>query len=238
MKSAWPGLSYPSVLPAGARAASNTWGGSELTSFPEVQVKPAYVLRPVLGPAVSCPCSPVIFRVANSVLVAWNGHMSLFLLCAPVWSLQPEGCNYFLTLSASSLCCSICLHMVKDTVVLISLAGIIIPSWQILPLAWSCEAKEPSLSLAVGRQRCVLVIQLCPFVSLTAEAGIQACVKTRERRKILLFWLCSQRPQFNNHQECAIPMLIFRPARASATGDMTSMAAVGLGRWVKKIVYN
>lgn len=41
----------------------------------------------------------------------------------------------------TSLCCSKCLHMVKDTTVLTSLAGIIIPSWQMLPLTWSCAVR-------------------------------------------------------------------------------------------------
>ena len=116
-------------------------------------------------------------------------------MCAPVWSLQPEGCNYFLALSESSLCCSACIHMVKDTVVLTSWARIIIPSWQILPLTWSGTVRPRShlCLLLWGGSAGHSTLSVC----VTIEAGIHARVKGREGKKIFLFQLCSQCPQFN-----------------------------------------
>lgn len=107
---------------------------SELIGFPGVQVKLSYGSHPVLGPPVGRPCSKIIFRETYSA-VTYNSQEGHFLGCV-CSCLVPAArrLQLFPCLSESSFCCSTCLHMVKDAVVLTNLAGIIIPSWQILPL--------------------------------------------------------------------------------------------------------
>lgn len=89
----------------------------------------------------SISCSKIIFRdppLVQWVLMAKGASPRLCVLL-------PGPCSQKVAIISllfqTSLCCSICLHMAKDTAVLTSLAGIIIPSWQILPLTWSCAVR-------------------------------------------------------------------------------------------------